>query len=258
MVSALPFFLLMVFFSERKCKQVALHHKDWQAMILLGVGGYYLASLLDFLGLQYVSAGLERLVLFLYPTITVLITAFILKQPIRRITWAAIAVSYIGMALVMLDDIGHTSEHLIWGVLLVFGGAVSYAAYLVGSGEMIKRIGATRFTGITLSIACLCSLIHFVISAPENALVLSSRIWLLGLVLGIFCTVIPATLLTNGIRRIGASQAALIGAVGPVSTLYLGYAVLDEKLTWLQSAGTAFILIGILMITVKREKTSAA
>lgn len=252
MVSALPFFLVMVVLAERNEDRVTLHRRDWGALILLGFGGYYLASLLDFLGLQYISAGLERLVLFLYPTMTVLLTAFVLKQRVSKLTWLAIAVSYVGMALVVWDDVHHPSEHLALGMLLVFGSALSYAIYLVGSGEMIQRIGATRFTGIALSISCLCCLLHFLLTAPVSALYVSPRVWLLGLTLGVVCTVIPATLLTNGIRRIGASQAALIGAVGPVATLYLGYVVLGETLSWLQGLGTVFVLAGVLLVTLRK------
>jgi drug/metabolite transporter (DMT)-like permease len=252
MVFALPFFLFMVFLAGRSEKAVTLTRRDWFVLFLLGFGGYYLASLLDFLGLQYISAGLERLVLFLYPTLTVLITAFVLKRPPGRTTWLAILLSYIGMALVVWQDVHHPSAHLGLGMALVFGSALSYAIYLVGSGEMINRIGANRFTGIALSISCFCCMLHFLLVNPFSALQVSPRVLGLGVTLAIVCTVLPATMLTNGIRRIGASRAALIGAVGPVATLYLGYAVLGETLGWLQGAGTVLVLAGVLLITLKK------
>lgn len=252
MVFALPFFLLMVFWSGRSEKAVTLTRRDWTVLFLLGFGGYYLASLLDFLGLQYISAGLERLVLFLYPTLTVLITAFVLKRPPSGLTWLAIVLSYIGMALVVWQDVHHPSSRLGLGMTLVFGSALSYAVYLVGSGEMINRIGANRFTGITLSISGICCILHFLLVNPFSALQVSPRVLGLGITLAIVCTVLPATMLTNGIRRIGASQSALIGAVGPVATLYLGYAVLGEALGGLQILGTVFVLAGVLLITFKR------
>lgn len=252
MVFALPFFLIMVFLSGRSEKAVTLTRRDWILLFWLGFGGYYLASLLDFLGLQYISAGLERLVLFLYPTLTVLITAFVLKRPPNRLTWLAIMLSYIGMVLVVWNDVHHPASHLGLGMALVFGSALSYAIYLVGSGEMINRIGANRFTGIALSISCFCCMLHFLLVNPLSALQVSPRVLGLGVTLGIVCTVFPATLLTNGIRRIGASRAALIGAVGPVATLYLGYAVLGETLDWLQAMGTVFVLAGVLLITLKK------
>lgn len=253
MVFALPFFLVMGVVASHKNGVTPLTRRDWGIMFLLGFAGYYMASLLDFMGLQYISAGLERLVLFLYPTMTVLMTAFVLKRPVNRLTWLAIAVSYAGMALVVWPDVHHAGENLALGMLLVFGGALAYASYLVGSGEIIQRLGANRFTGITLSISSLCCILHFLLANPLSALSVSSRVLGLGITLAIICTVLPATMLTNGIRRIGASRAALIGAVGPVATLYLGYAVLGETLIAMQMAGTVLVLIGVLMVSLNRK-----
>lgn len=252
MVFALPFFLVMALVASHRSNPPPLTRRDWGSMFLLGFAGYYMASLLDFMGLQYISAGLERLVLFLYPTMTVLLTAFVLKRPVNRLTWLAIGVSYAGMALVVWPDVHNAGEHLALGVALVFGGALAYACYLVGSGEIIKRLGANRFTGITLSISSLCCVIHFLLVNPFSALAVSPRVLGLGMILAVVCTVLPATMLTNGIRRIGASRAALIGAVGPVATLYLGYAVLGETLVGIQMAGTALVLAGVLMVSLNR------
>lgn len=249
MLFALPFFLAMLWLARRHGPPPSLRRRDWLALLLLGFAGYYLASLLDFIGLQYISAGLERLVLFLYPTLTVLITALVLKRPVRSRTWLAIVISYVGMALVVWQDVQHPSTQLWLGMSLVFASALAYAAYLVGSGEMIQRLGATYFTGIVLSIASLCCLLHFLLTRPLGALQVSPRVLILGLVLAIVCTVMPASLLTHGIRRIGASRAALIGAVGPVSTLYLGYVVLGETLSGLQLVGSACVLAGVLLVS---------
>ncbi len=253
MLLSLPFFLAMAWLAEKREAPLTLHRGDWLKLFALGFGGYYMAALLDFTGLQYISAGLERLVLFLYPTITVLITVFVLKRPASRLTWLAVAICYAGMALVVWQDVRHPSSHLGWGMALVFASALAYAIYLVGSGEMIQRTGANRFTGIVLSFACLSCVAHFLLVNPLTALLVSPRVFALGLTLAIVCTVLPATLLTNGIRRIGASQAALIGAVGPVSTLYLGYAVLGETLTALQGLGTVLVLGGVLLVSLKKS-----
>lgn len=253
MLLSLPFFLAMAWWAGRRENHRPLTARDWTALALLGIGGYYLAALLDFLGLQYISAGLERLVLFLYPTFTVLITAVWLKRPVSGRTWLAIAISYLGMALVVWPDLQHSSGRLALGMTLVLGSSLTYALYLVGSGEMIQRIGASRFTGIALGIACLAGGLHFLTVNPAaSVLQLSPQVWLLGLALAVVCTVLPATLLTHGIRHIGASRAALIGAAGPVATLYLGYAVLGETLAWLQGLGTVFVLGGVLMVSLQR------
>ncbi|HET8730263.1 MAG TPA: DMT family transporter [Moraxellaceae bacterium] len=253
MVLALPFFLFMGWWASRNETRVTLTARDWGILAALGVGGYYLAALLDFLGLQYISAGLERLVLFLYPTFTVLMTALWLKRPVSRRTWSAIAVSYLGMGLVVWPDLQHSSRDLGLGMALVLGSSLTYALYLVGSGEMIPRLGANRFTGIALSVACTAGGLQFLSSHSLSALGgLSAHAWGLGVILAVVCTVLPATLLTNGMRHIGAPRAALIGAVGPVATLYLGYVVLGETLGWIQAAGTAFVLGGVLMVSRQR------
>lgn len=252
LVFALPFFMAMGLLASRQTDAPALHRHDWAMMFLLGFAGYYLSSLLDFMGLQYISAGLERLVLFLYPTMTVLMTAFILKRPVNHMTWIAIVVSYLGMALVVWPDIHHGGDHLALGMVLVFGSALAYASYLVGSGEIIQRVGANRFTGITLSFSSLCCAAHFLIVNPLSALAVSPRVLGLGVILAIVCTVMPATLLTNGIKRVGASKAALIGAVGPVATLYLGYSVLGETMVAIQIGGTALVLAGVLMVSLNK------
>lgn len=249
---ALPFFLAMGLLASHQRNTPTLHRRDWGMMFLLGFAGYYLSSLLDFMGLQYISAGLERLVLFLYPTMTVLLTAFILKRPISRMTWFAIGISYVGMTLVVWPDIHHGGQHLALGMTLVFGSALAYASYLVGSGEIIQRIGANRFTGITLSFSSLCCALHFLIVNSLSDLAVSPRVLGLGFILAIVCTVMPATLLTNGIKRIGASKAALIGAVGPVATLYLGYSVLGETMVTMQIGGTVLVLTGVLLVSLNK------
>lgn len=253
MLLSLPFFVAMGLWASRGEARAPLTRRDWTALAALGIGGYYLAALLDFLGLQYISAGLERLVLFLYPTFTVLITALWLKRPVTRRTWIAIAISYAGMALVVWPDLQHSSRGLFLGTTLVLGSALTYAVYLVGSGEMIPRLGANRFTSLALGIACVVAGMQFALTHPLSSLTgLSPRAWGLGLILAVVCTVLPATLLTNGMRHIGATRAALIGAVGPVATLYLGYAVLGETLDWMQAAGTVFVLGGVLMVSTQR------
>jgi drug/metabolite transporter (DMT)-like permease len=252
MLLALPFFLAMGLWAARRENAAPLRARDWGALLALGIGGYYLAALLDFLGLQYISAGLERLTLFLYPTITVLITALWLKRPISERTWLAIAVSYVGMALVVWPDLQHPSSRLGLGMALVFGSAVAYAVYLVGSGEMIQRLGANRFTAIALSVASVSGGLHFLLAHPVSALAVGPQVLTLGLILAVVCTVLPASLLVHGIRHVGASKAALIGAVGPVATLFLGYAVLGETLDAGQMLGSALVLAGVLMVSTNK------
>lgn len=254
MASALPFFLLMAWFAPRSNRTITRH--DWTLLLLAGLIGYYLASILDFVGLQYISASLERIILFLYPTLTVLMTAALYRQPIAARTWLAIVLSYGGTLLVMLGEGWQAliRDGVLWGSALVFAGAVAYASYLVMTPTLIQRFGSWRFTGLAMSVACLASIVHFVWVTPAPLTLLqgfSGQVLWLGVALGFFSTVLPATLLMQGIQRIGAAQAALISSGGPVLTILLAVALLGEHLNSVQWIGCALNIIGVLMITLK-------
>jgi len=254
MASALPFFLLMAWLAPRSNR--AITRNDWGLLLLAGLVGYYLASILDFVGLEYISASLERIILFLYPTLTVLMTAVIYRQPIAARTWLAILLSYGGTLVVMLGEGWQAliGDGVLWGSALVFAGAVAYASYLVMTPTLIQRFGSWRFTGLAMSVACIASILHFVWVTPAPMTLLqgfSSQVIWLGVALGFFSTVLPATLLMQGIQRIGAAQAALISAGGPVLTIVLAVAFLGEHLNLVQWLGCALNIIGVLMITLK-------
>ncbi|HQV23484.1 MAG TPA: DMT family transporter, partial [Agitococcus sp.] len=205
-----------------------------------------------FWGMEYISASLERLILFMYPTLTVILSALFLRQKIRPSTWLAIMISYTGMAFVFLGNQHEESSHLILGSCLVFAGALAYAGYLVASGVLIPRFGAVRFTAFALMIATICCFIQYLVSHPLTLLSqLPREVWLLSAVLGFFCTFLPAILLTQGIKRIGASQAALISGISPVITLAVGAWLLNEQLTLWQFLGAGLILMGVIFISYK-------
>lgn len=261
MASALPFFLLIACFAPRQARQITRH--DWVLLLLAGLIGYYLASILDFVGLQYISASLERIILFLYPTLTVLMTAAIYRQPIAARTWLAIVLSYGGTLVVMLGEGWQAliGDGVLWGSALVFAGAVAYASYLVMTPTLIQRFGSWRFTGLAMSVACIASVLHFIWVTPAPLVVLhgfSSQVIWLGVALGFFSTVLPATLLMQGIQRIGAAQAALISSGGPVLTIVLAVALLGEHLNVLQWIGCALNIVGVLMITLKPKAATLA
>ena len=250
MMFALPFFLVMLYLAPPIRHK--LNTKDYLGLWLAGVFGYYGASILDFWGMEFISASLERLILFMYPTLTVFLAALFFKTKISKQTWLAIVISYIGMILVFVGNQHEESTHLVLGSSLVFLGALAYAGYLVGSGHLISRFGAARFTSLALVIATLCCFVHFLMSHSLTKLTqLPSQVWLLSAVLGFFCTFLPATLLTQGIRRIGAPQAALISGVSPVITLALGAWLLNDKLTLWQFCGAGLILLGVMFISYK-------
>lgn len=235
--------------------------KDWYAVVILGLLGYYLSSLLDFLGLQYISAGLERLILFVYPTITVILSAIIFKKSIGRAAIFAMSLSYAGIVLVFfhdlemsktIDGVGHFE--IVLGSALVFASALTYSSYLIGTGEVIKHMGATRFTAYASIVASIASLLQFVVIRPFSALDLPLRVYGLSFAMAIFSTVLPVFLLSYAMRRIGSGHTSQIGSIGPVATIGLAYIFLHEPVTPLQITGTALVLAGVLTITLHARK----
>jgi len=250
MAFSAPFFLGVALWSRYRHAEPLSRH-DWLLVLGLGLIGYYLSSLLDFLGLQYVTAGLERLILFLYPTMTVILSALLYKRAIGRRVLGALALSYAGIVLVFLHDMGAGGEKdIVLGSLLVFGSTLSYSVYLVGAGHAIARIGATRFTAYAMLVACAATLAQFALTHPLEALILPARVYGLSVAMAALSTVLPVFLLAWAIRRIGPGQAALIGAVGPVSTIFLAYLFLGEAITLLQIAGSSLVLAGVLLISL--------
>lgn len=261
MLSALPFFLAIALLSKAPVKAAAW--QDWGLLLIAGFIGYYLASILDFMGLMYVSASLERIILFLYPTLTVLASAAIYRQKITAQTWLAILLSYGGTLVVVLGE-GWQALHannILLGSSLVFAGAIAYASYLVMTPTLIKRFGSWRFTGLAMSVACIAAIGHYLLVTAQpvqQLLHLPDAVIWYGLALGFFSTVLPATLLMQGIARIGSAQAALISAAGPILTLLLAVAFLGEQLNLIQWMGCALNISGVLMITLFPKKSVPA
>jgi drug/metabolite transporter (DMT)-like permease len=253
MAFSLPFFLIVAVWENRNKQSQALTSNDKLAVVGLGLVGYYLASYLDFLGLQYISAGLERLILFLYPTMVVLITALVFKHRIGRPVWFALLVSYSGIALVYWHDMQVLQHDALSGSVLVFASAMAYAVYLVGAGHTIARIGATRFTAYVLTVACVACLLQFAVTHSIADLNLPIRVYGLGIAMAIFSTVLPAFLLAAAMHRIGSMRTSMIGSVGPVSTIYLAYVFLDEQMSLMQISGSVLVLAGVLMISLKKK-----
>ena len=254
MVFSVPFFIGVALWIRTRHTEPLSTPDKW-LILVLGLIGYYLSSLLDFLGLQYISASLERLILFLYPTMTVILSAVMFKRPIGKKVIAAMALSYAGIALVFLHDIGmKQGGNIILGATLVFVSTLSYSTYLVGVGHAVKRIGTTRFTAYAMMVASAASLLQFAVMRPMSALDLPLRVYELSIAMAIFSTVLPVFLLSYAIHRIGSGSASLIGSIGPVSTIYMAYLFLGENISWLQIAGSSLVLCGVIIISVNSKK----
>ncbi len=259
MLSALPFFLLLAWLNRAHNKNIAA--KDWGILVVAGLIGYYLSSWLDFAGLMYISASLERIILFLYPTLTVIATSFIYKKPLNAYSIFAIALSYGGTVIVMLQEQSNVPhEGNFWlGVSLVFASAISFAAYLLLTPRLINKFGSWNFSGLALSIACIGMLTHYCIATPNPIGLLvalpSSVIWY-GIALGLLVTVLPTILVAQSIARLGAAQTAMIASIGPILTIILATLLLGETLNTIQWFGCALNIIGVLMITLAKKKLS--
>jgi drug/metabolite transporter (DMT)-like permease len=246
MLFALPMFALLAWWASRDAPPLTSH--DWLVVTGLGFSGYYLASFLDFWGLQYVGASLERLILYLNPTIVLVLSVFLFKQHVSRAQWGALASSYVGVSIVFGHDLTLSGSHVALGTLLVFGSAVSYALYLVFSGATVKRLGALRLSGLATSIACLfCIGQFFVLRTPSDMIVAKEVIWL-GLVNATLCTFVPVLLVMIAIEKVGASLASQMGMVGPLSTIFLSVWLLGEPFTIWVVAGTALVMSGVWLL----------
>lgn len=253
MVIALPFFIATAWWLRGAGARLSA--RDWAAVAGLGLLGYYFASFLDFLGLQYVGAGVGRLILFLYPTLVLALSfLFLRRRPTaRQVT--ALLLTYAGVALVVSDQIGSTPEGKLFllGVLLVFASALCYAAYLVASSEIVQRVGSMRFTAYSMMAATVPAVLQFVALEGATSLELPAAVWLYAVLIGTFCTVLPVFLQAEALRRIGATEFAVVGAVSPVSVAVMSALGLGEPFGWRQMAGAALIISGVLLVSLKRS-----
>lgn len=256
MLFAVPFFVASYAWASRAAPPLAL--RDHGRLIVLGVLGYYLASYLDFVGLQHVSAALERLILFLNPTIVLLISAFFLAKRIRRLEWLALALSYAGIVLALWHDVRLEGDRIALGSALVFGSAVCYALYLVIGGELVKRLGAIRLTSYAMCVSSVAVLLHFVVANPVTALAQPAPVYWLSLLNATLCTVLPVFATMLAIERIGAGRASMASMVGPVSTIALAFVFLGEPVSGWQLAGTGLVLAGVYVLTLPATARATA
>jgi drug/metabolite transporter (DMT)-like permease len=250
MLFALPFYLGIALLAGNKKSNKTLNKKQWAQVIVLGLFGYYISSFLDFEGLQYVSAGLERLILFLYPTFVLFINAIFFKQKVNRTQWIALALTYLGIGIAYFGEIkmDTTSPGLVWGSFLVFLCAITYAIYIAGSGKIIPVVGATKFTAYAMLAATAGVALHFLLRGQYQVLQSGTSLWGYGILLAILATVIPSFLISNGMKRIGSNNVAIISGIGPVSTILQAHFILGERIFAEQIAGTVLVIIGVLLL----------
>jgi len=249
MVFSLPFFLGTAFLVSSQTNNVKLTSRQWLQVVVLGLFGYYLSSYFDFAGLQYISAGLERLILFLYPTFVVLMNKVLFGQEIKRIQLLALLLTYAGIGIAYYGEMEFDSSNpgFFIGSILVFLCSLTYAFYIAGSGRVIPFIGANKFTAYAMLSATLGIFVHYLIRGNYLALSEAGAMWKYGLMLALLATVLPTFMLSAGLLRIGANNVAIISAIGPVSTILQAHWVLGEPIHSKQLIGTAFVIAGVLL-----------
>lgn len=251
MIFSLPFFLLAALWLRHGETQRPLAGRELAAVAGLGILSYYVASFLDFLGLQYISAGLGRLLQFTYPTVVVILSALFLGKRVTPRHIAALVLTYLGLMLVFAHTLGAEHRDFWLGAALVFASSTCYAIYLVAGSEVIARVGSMRFTAYAMTVASAVCILQFLALRPLSALDLPAPVYLYAIGMAVVSTAIPAFMTSEALRRIGANRVAIIGALGPVTAIVLGYLGLDEIMTPLQIAGAALVLVGVVVISLK-------
>jgi len=255
MIFSLPFYVAAAFIVSGHKDNKKMNVKEWLLVITLGIFGYYLSSLFDFIGLQYVSAGLERLILFLYPTFAVLINAYFFRQKISGIQGLALVFTYAGIAIAYFGELTTDTgnPNFYFGSFMIFLCSITYSIYIAGSGKVIPITGANKFTAYAMLAATAGIFIHFTIKGNIKTLETGSTLWLYGIMLAVFSTVLPSFMLSQGLKKIGSNNVAIISGIGPVSTIVQAHFVLGEKIFAAQIAGTLLVIIGVLLIGWRRK-----
>jgi drug/metabolite transporter (DMT)-like permease len=256
MLFALPFYAaaMWYYFANQQLKKVKA--STYFAAGLIGLLGYYLSSLFDFIGLQYVSASIERIILFIYPTLAVLLNLLIFKVAITKRQWLAILITYIGIGLAYWGELNQIpdTKMFFFGTWMILLCAITFAFYLVGSGKIIPKIGAPQFTSLSMLAASVGIFIHYFVthqqgiaSIVDMPILYSNSVWLV-IALAIIGTVIPSFLMSGGMKRIGSNDLAIITSIGPVSTLFQARWILNEVFSWEQILGTVFVVLGVILV----------
>lgn len=253
MAFSLPFFLIIAALSSNKKDNVKFTRSQWIYIAVIGCFGYYISSLLDFTGLQYVSAGIERLILFVYPTFVLLISIVWFRKKANKAEWLAVFITYIGLVIAFIGEARfQNSSEFYFGSICILICALTYAIYIAGSGSLIPTVGAVKFNSYAMSFAAAAVLIHFMLTSTQSIIGLPFSIYAYGFFMAVVSTVIPSFLVSISIKRLGANTTAVIASIGPVATIIQANLLLGESVSGLEIAGTVFILAGVLLISWKK------
>ncbi|NBC83730.1 MAG: EamA family transporter [Bacteroidetes bacterium] len=251
---ALPFYVVIGLVHWRKNKNLKYKPVEFLPLVVLGIMGYYMASFLDFTGLQYISASMERLILFVYPTLVLILTRIVYKTIITPQQLLAILLTYTGIFIAFSQGAGgqKLDRQFLTGALFIFSSALTYAYYLMESGRYIPKFGPVLFTSFAMVISCICVIVHYIIAGKPDVFSFPAPVYVSALCMAVFSTVAPSFLISEAIRRIGSSNLSILGSFGPIATIILAYIFLNETITTAQMAGTAVVISGVMIINLKK------
>ncbi len=253
MIFAFPFYLVIAFWKKPANPQ-QIKKQDYLWVFLFGFLGYYLASFFDFEGLRFIKAGLERIILFIYPTIVVLLSWLFFKKKLSKNQLIAILVTYIGVLITFWNEIDTNTSGVYWGGFLIFLSAFTYASYLVGSGWLIPKFGVVPFTAYSMLVSTFCVVVHYSFISDFNLFNYPMPVYILGFCMAFFSTLIPSFLVSEAINRLGASMFSIFGSLGPVSTIVLAYFFLSEEVSGIQLLGMCIVILGVYLVSRKKKK----
>lgn len=253
MLFSFPFYVVIALLYRNKGTNLPVTQKDYAWVVFFGFVGYYLASYFDFVGLTYIKASLERIILFIYPTIVLFFNKIFLKKPITKVQAGAILLTYIGVVIAFWDEVAISGSDTYLGGFLIFLSAVTYASYLVGTGWLIPKFGVVKFTSYAMLVSCFCVFIHYGFINEVSLFSFPWQVYAYGFLIAVFATVIPSFLVSMSIKLISSSNFAIVAGIGPISTIILAAIFLNEKLTALQFFGALVVIIGILFVSLKKE-----
>lgn len=253
MLFSFPFYVVIAYLYRNDNQEIKTTKSDYYWVIFFGLVGYYLASYFDFVGLTYIKASLERIILFVYPTIVILLNRLFLKQPITKVQALAIFLSYIGIVIAFSDEVDISGNEVYLGGFFVLLSAITYASYLVGSGWLIPKFGVIRFTAYAMLVSCFCVFVHFSFIGNTDLFSLPWQVYGYGFLIAVFATVIPSFLVSASIKMISSSNFAIVAGIGPISTIVLASFFLGEQLSLLQFFGAALVILGIVITSLKKS-----
>lgn len=251
MLFSLPFYVLILIVSATKRQSNSASKIDFLWIFLFGFLGYYLSTYFDFLGLNYLKAGLERIILFVYPTLVVFLGWLIFRTSITKVQLIAILITYLGVLTTFWSELEISGDKTLIGAFWILLCAFTYALYLVGSGWLIPKFGTLQFTCYAMIASTICVVVHYSLVGDWHLFHYPMEVYAYVLLMAVVATIIPSFLVSESIKRLGASNFSILGSIGPVTTILLAYVFLGEQLTVLQLFGMVVVISGVTYLSLK-------